>query len=121
MVPLVLLVERWGTEPPLWLHALLWLPLSVALALYLLPRIKGAVIALLWAQKMARSQGRDRERRPLSLNDVAARRRPVLLLVAAGYGSASVPFFFVRRCRARSVACCCLSGRLLCDRSRRAE
>lgn len=52
VVPLVLLVERWGTEPPLWLHALLWLPLSVALALYLLPRIKGAVIALLWAQKM---------------------------------------------------------------------
>ena len=53
VVPLVLLVERWGTEPPLWVHALLWLPLSVALALVLLPRIKGAVIALLWAQKMA--------------------------------------------------------------------
>lgn len=53
VVPLVLLVERWGTEPPLWVHALLWLPLSVALALILLPRIKGAVIALLWAQKVA--------------------------------------------------------------------
>ena len=51
-MPLVLLVERWGTEPPLWVHALLWLPLSVVLALFLLPRIKGAVIALLWAQKM---------------------------------------------------------------------
>ncbi|MBP6771031.1 MAG: DUF983 domain-containing protein [Reyranella sp.] len=53
VVPLVLLVERWGTEPPLWVHALLWLPLSVVLALVLLPRIKGAVIALLWAQKVA--------------------------------------------------------------------
>lgn len=53
IVPLVLLVERWGAEPPLWVHALLWLPLSVALALFLLPRIKGAVIALLWAQKIA--------------------------------------------------------------------
>ena len=53
VVPLVLLVERWGAEPPLWVHALLWLPLSLALALILLPRIKGAVIALLWVQKAA--------------------------------------------------------------------
>jgi len=52
VVPLVLLVERWGAQPPLWVHALLWLPLSVVLALFLLPRIKGAVIALLWVQKM---------------------------------------------------------------------
>lgn len=51
VVPLVLLVEKWGEEPSLWLHAALWLPLSVGLALYLLPRIKGAVIALLWAQR----------------------------------------------------------------------
>ncbi len=29
VVPLVLLLERWGNEPPLWVHALLWLPLSV--------------------------------------------------------------------------------------------
>src|SRR5262245_50444984 len=43
VVPLVLLLERWGNEPPLWVHALLWLPLSVVLALYLLPHIKGAV------------------------------------------------------------------------------
>ena len=48
VVPLVLVVERYAHEPPLWFHALLWLPLSVLLALILLPRIKGAVIALLW-------------------------------------------------------------------------
>ena len=53
IVPLVLLVERWGNEPPLWVHALLWLPLSVVLALYLLPHIKGAVIAALWSQRIA--------------------------------------------------------------------
>ncbi len=48
IVPLVLVVERYGNEPPLWFHAVLWLPLSVLLALLLLPRIKGAVIALQW-------------------------------------------------------------------------
>ena len=53
VVPLVLAFERYGNEPPLWFHALLWLPLSVVLALLLLPRIKGAVIALLWTQNAA--------------------------------------------------------------------
>ena len=36
VVPLVLVVERYAHEPPLWFHALLWLPLSVLLALILL-------------------------------------------------------------------------------------
>ncbi|MGQ0582011.1 MAG: DUF983 domain-containing protein [Reyranella sp.] len=53
VVPLVLIVERLGQQPPLWFHALLWLPLSVLLALYLLPHIKGAVIALLWVHRIA--------------------------------------------------------------------
>jgi len=53
VVPLVLVVERYAHEPPLWFHALLWLPLSVLLALILLPRIKGAVIALLWTVRGA--------------------------------------------------------------------
>ena len=51
IVPLVLVLERYGHEPPLWFHAVLWLPLSVLLALLLLPRIKGAVIALLWTYR----------------------------------------------------------------------
>ena len=50
VVPMVLAFEKYGDQPPLWAHALLWLPLSVVLALLLLPRIKGAVIALLWTQ-----------------------------------------------------------------------
>lgn len=53
VVPLVLIVERYGQQPPLWFHALLWLPLSVLLALYLLPHIKGAVIALQWTHRIA--------------------------------------------------------------------
>jgi uncharacterized protein (DUF983 family) len=53
VVPLVLVVERYGNQPPLWFHAVLWLPLSVLLALLLLPRIKGAVIALLWTYRVA--------------------------------------------------------------------
>jgi len=56
VVPLVLVVERYAHEPPLWFHALLWLPLSVLLALILLPRIKGAVIALLWTVRVAPSK-----------------------------------------------------------------
>ena len=52
VVPLVLVLERYGDQPPLWFHAMLWLPLSVVLALYLLPHIKGTVIALLWAHRM---------------------------------------------------------------------
>jgi uncharacterized protein (DUF983 family) len=56
VVPLVLVVERYAHEPPLWFHALLWLPLSVLLALILLPRIKGAVIALLWTVRVASSR-----------------------------------------------------------------
>jgi uncharacterized protein (DUF983 family) len=48
-----LVLERYGNQPPLWFHAVLWLPLSVVMALILLPRIKGAVIALLWAHRIA--------------------------------------------------------------------
>jgi uncharacterized protein (DUF983 family) len=53
IVPLVLLLERYGDQPPLWFHAAIWLPLSVVVALCLLPRIKGAVIALIWAHRIA--------------------------------------------------------------------
>jgi uncharacterized protein (DUF983 family) len=44
----ILAVER-AFSPPEWLHALLWLPLTLALALWLLPRIKGAIVGLQWA------------------------------------------------------------------------
>lgn len=48
IIPLMLLVEKlW--HPELWIHFVLWVGLTTALALWLLPRIKGVVIGLQWA------------------------------------------------------------------------
>jgi uncharacterized protein (DUF983 family) len=51
VVSLVLAVEM-AYRPPLWLHAALWLPLTVILTLLILPSVKGALIALQWALRM---------------------------------------------------------------------
>ena len=51
VVSLVLAVEM-AYRPPLWLHAALWMPLTVALALVLLAPIKGLLVALQWALLM---------------------------------------------------------------------
>jgi uncharacterized protein (DUF983 family) len=48
VVGAILPVER-AFEPPLWLHAAIWLPLTLVLSLWLLPRIKGAIVGLQWA------------------------------------------------------------------------
>lgn len=51
VVPALLVVERlW--HPELWLHFIVWLPLTLLLTLWLLPRVKGAVIGLQWALRM---------------------------------------------------------------------
>jgi len=39
-------------HPPIWLHMVIWLPLTVILSLALLPRIKGAIVGLQWANRM---------------------------------------------------------------------
>ena len=44
-------VER-AFAPHMMVHMLLWLPLTVALSLWLLPRVKGALIGLQWANRM---------------------------------------------------------------------
>lgn len=51
IVGLVLAVEQW-LAPPLWLHAAIFIPASIILALVLLPPVKGALIALQWALRM---------------------------------------------------------------------
>jgi uncharacterized protein (DUF983 family) len=51
VVSLVLAVEM-AYRPPLWLHAALWLPLTVILTIVFLPPIKGALVALQWALRM---------------------------------------------------------------------
>jgi uncharacterized protein (DUF983 family) len=51
VVPLLLVVEKiW--HPALWLHFVLWLPLTVIMTLWLLPRVKGSIIGLQWALRM---------------------------------------------------------------------
>jgi uncharacterized protein (DUF983 family) len=51
VVPLALLVEV-ACAPPYWLHAALWLPLTLALAIGLLQPIKGAIVGWQWANYM---------------------------------------------------------------------
>ena len=51
VVPLVLIVEVLYA-PPYWLHAALWLPLTIALAVGLLAPIKGAIVGWQWANYM---------------------------------------------------------------------
>lgn len=51
VVGAILPVER-AFMPPLWLHALLWLPLALVMSLWLLPRVKGAIVGLQWSLYM---------------------------------------------------------------------
>jgi uncharacterized protein (DUF983 family) len=51
VVPLLMWLEL-RHEPALWIHFILWLPLTVALCLALLPPIKGVVVAYQWALRM---------------------------------------------------------------------
>src|SRR6476659_720401 len=51
VVGLVLAVEM-AYRPPIWVHEAIWLPLTVLLALLLLPVIKGALVGLPWALLM---------------------------------------------------------------------
>jgi len=51
IVPSMLILEELR-HPPEWVHMALWLPLALALTLFLLPRVKGAVIALHWANQI---------------------------------------------------------------------
>jgi len=51
VVPLALAVET-AFAPPYWLHAVLWGPLTIALALALLQPVKGAIVAWQWAHYM---------------------------------------------------------------------
>jgi len=47
VVPQIVAVEM-AYQPAYWVHAVLWLPLTLALALLLIQPVKGAVIALQW-------------------------------------------------------------------------
>jgi uncharacterized protein (DUF983 family) len=51
VVPIVLLVETEFT-PPYWLHAAIFLPITIAMCALLLQPVKGAIVAWQWAQRM---------------------------------------------------------------------
>jgi uncharacterized protein (DUF983 family) len=51
VVPLALALET-AFSPSYWVHALLWGPLTIGLALALLPAVKGAIVAWQWANYM---------------------------------------------------------------------
>jgi len=57
VVPIMLAVEL-EYMPPIWVHVAIWPTLALGLSLFLLPRIKGAVVGLQWA---ARMHGFDKE------------------------------------------------------------
>lgn len=47
----VLMLEQ-SLAPATWVQAAVWLPLTIILSLLLLPRVKGALVALQWALRM---------------------------------------------------------------------
>lgn len=51
VIGLLLLVEK-KYHPEVWIHLALWLPLTVLMSLWLLPRIKGAFVGQQWALRM---------------------------------------------------------------------
>src|SRR5512145_527584 len=54
----VLYLEK-AFAPEPWVHALIWMPLLVLMSLWLLPRVKGALVGLQWALRMHGFAGRD--------------------------------------------------------------
>jgi uncharacterized protein (DUF983 family) len=51
VIPLVIVAEL-GWQLPYWLHGVLWLPLTLGLTFWLMPRVKGAIVGLQWALRM---------------------------------------------------------------------
>jgi uncharacterized protein (DUF983 family) len=49
---LALLAVETTFSPPVWVHWALWPALTLALVLWLLPRVKGSVVGLQWSQRM---------------------------------------------------------------------
>ncbi len=51
IVPAALSLEV-AFSPPTWLHMAIWLPLTIGLSLWFLPRVKGTLVGLQWALRM---------------------------------------------------------------------
>lgn len=55
IIPLMLLLET-SYKPPLWVHAAIWLPLTVILSLALLRPIKGGTVGLMLKLNLLRTE-----------------------------------------------------------------
>jgi uncharacterized protein (DUF983 family) len=51
VVPIALAIET-AYAPSYWIHAALWLPMTVGMSLYLLQPVKGTLVGLQWALRM---------------------------------------------------------------------
>lgn len=54
----VLALEQ-AARPEIWVHMALWVPLTIGLSLWLLPRIKGGLIGYQWGHRMHGFAGTD--------------------------------------------------------------
>ncbi len=52
IVPLILANEMSAAPWPLWLHAVVWLPLTLILTLLIMQPVKGAVIGMQWGLRL---------------------------------------------------------------------
>ena len=66
VVAMTLAVEA-AFSPPLWLHAVIWLPMTFAMALALIQPVKGAVVAWQWEGGMEGFAAAKRAREGLAL------------------------------------------------------
>ena len=55
VVPLFMWMDR-AMLPPVWVQLAVWLPLTAAMCLLLLPRMKGAVVGACWALAVRRDR-----------------------------------------------------------------
>lgn len=51
VIPLVLLLEK-AYAPSSLVHAAIWLPVTLGLTFFFLPRVKGSLVGLQWSQRM---------------------------------------------------------------------
>ena len=58
VIPLMYWLER-SREPPLWVHAIIWIPMTLILALGLLRPVKGATVGLMLKLGMMKSDTDD--------------------------------------------------------------
>ena len=58
IVPAAMLLE-FGLSPPIWVHALLWIPITLVFCVALLRPIKAILFALQWTHKAGEARFKD--------------------------------------------------------------